>query len=302
MEKTTKAKFIMLIGLPGAGKSTMASKYAVTYSAKIVSSDEIRKELYGDEAIQDNPNKVFELVKRRAISFLQNGENVTCDATNIQRKHRAHLLSALPDCLKIAIVVWAKVEDCVKRDSSRERHVGQDVIERMLRSFQPPYYDEGWDIIKTEYTGDCYTLSDYVQWIDCLHDNPHHNNSVKEHTHNVVNHVTKVCEDNGLPEAMYLLHIVAFLHDTGKRRTKSFVNAHGETTQTAHFYDHHNVSSYYAIGYEPLLGLRERQKNLVVWLVNAHMEPFFNSKYYRGLTGKERKLLDLFHSCDVLGA
>lgn len=297
------SKFIMLIGLPGAGKSTMANTYTRTFSASLLSSDGIRKELYGDETIQDDPDRVFELMRKRTISLLQSGTNVVYDATNLHRKHRKHLLSNLPsDCRKIAVVVWAKVEECIARDNARERTVGTQVIEKMLRGFQPPYFDEGWDEIRLEYTSGKYTANDYIDWIDCPHDNPHHPNTVAEHTHKVVNCVYPVCAENEAPNAAHLLHIVAFLHDIGKKHTKSFVNSKGETTDTAHYYDHHNVGSYYTLGYEPIQGLSVRNRLLVAWLVNAHMEPFFNSRYYRGLDGKEKQMLDLFHLCDVRGA
>ena len=32
------------------------------------------------------------------------------------------------------------------------------------------------------------------------------------------------------------------------------------------------------------------------------MEPFFNSKYYKGLKGIEKDLLDFLHHCDKAGA
>lgn len=51
--------FYMMCGLPGSGKSTQAKKMAEKLNASIFSSDAIRKEKYGDEAIQGNPNKIF---------------------------------------------------------------------------------------------------------------------------------------------------------------------------------------------------------------------------------------------------
>ena len=61
--------FNMLIGLPGSGKSTIAQKIKDEVislnkvEVEIVSSDAIRKELYGNEEIQGDPQKVFTLMK-----------------------------------------------------------------------------------------------------------------------------------------------------------------------------------------------------------------------------------------------
>ena len=50
---TKLPELIVLCGLPGAGKSTYARQYVQEHSeTKIMSSDSIRKELYGDESIQ----------------------------------------------------------------------------------------------------------------------------------------------------------------------------------------------------------------------------------------------------------
>ena len=70
-------KFIMLIGLPGSGKSTWAEKY-ITENANtvLISSDNIRKELFGDENSQEDNNRVFYEMEVRTLNHLNNGVNV----------------------------------------------------------------------------------------------------------------------------------------------------------------------------------------------------------------------------------
>lgn len=87
-------KFYMLCGLPASGKSHYALDLQRIMSNEtnektvIVSSDNIRKELYGDENIQGNPEEVFNLVHERILQSLNNGVNVIYDATNLKRKYR----------------------------------------------------------------------------------------------------------------------------------------------------------------------------------------------------------------------
>jgi predicted kinase len=79
----------MLIGLPGAGKSTLARRLAVIHNpSTIVSSDEIRKHLYGDEAIQGNPAQVFRQARSNLLAALKAGRSVIYDATNINQRFR----------------------------------------------------------------------------------------------------------------------------------------------------------------------------------------------------------------------
>lgn len=296
-------KFTMLIGLPGSGKTEAANKLADNDTI-ILSSDEIRKEFYGNETIQDNPAQIFEEMQRRTIAALKGGKNVVYDATNISRKKRKHLLSSLNlPCEKIARVIWARYETCLERDRNRNRKVGECVIRRMLLNFQPPYYDEGWDKIEFMMNDEPYQRSDYENWLDCEHDNPHHNNTVKEHTLKVMAETTKLWQGRSSQKGIAItLIIAASLHDIGKKFVKDFKNSRGEPSEIAHFYNHQNVGSYFAIGYEETFGLHIKQRALIYWLVNVHMDPFLKTKYSAALPDELSKLLGTFHQCDVAGA
>lgn len=296
-------KFYMLIGLPGSGKTEIANRLADANTI-VLSSDAIRKEFYGDEAVQDNPSKVFEEMQRRTIAALKDRKNVVYDATNISRKKRKHLVSSLSvPCKKVACVIWARYETCLSRDGARNRNVGENVIKRMLMNFQPPYYDEGWDEIRFELNDTPYLRSDYDGWIDCEHDNPHHNNSVKEHTLKVMSEAVKLGQGRSARKGVAItLILAASLHDIGKKFVKGFKNSRGEPSEIAHFYNHQNVGSYFAIGYEETLGLNAKQRALIYWLINVHMDPFLHTKYSAALTDELSELLNIFHSCDVAGA
>ena len=98
------------------------------------------------------------------------------------------------------------------------------------------------------------------------------------------------------------LIITASLHDIGKKFVKAFKNSRGEPSDIAHFYNHHNVGSYFAIGYEETIGLPVKQRALIYWLINVHMDPFLKTKYSAALPDELSKILDTFHQCDVTGA
>ena len=296
--KWSMAKLFVLIGLPGSGKSKIAQRLHCDNAALYLSSDALRKEFYGDESVQDNPEKIFEEMRKRAVAALKVGINVVYDATNISRKKRRHLLSSLGvPCEKIAYVVWARYETCVMRDKDRLRTVGEGVIKRMLKSFQPPYYDEGWDEIRFVLNDDPYTADDYMDWVNCEHDNPHHNNTVKEHSLKVAAEVNNLNGDYDI-----VLLFAALLHDVGKKFVKDFKDSRGNPSEIAHFYNHQNVGSYFAIGHESTLELSVQQRALLYWLINVHMDLFLHTKYCATLPEELSKLLNDFHHCDVKGA
>ena len=59
----------IMIGIPGSGKSSYATKYLLTNNSVYLSSDDIRIELYGFED-QTHNTEVFERMKREMTLML----------------------------------------------------------------------------------------------------------------------------------------------------------------------------------------------------------------------------------------
>lgn len=142
--------FIMLVGVAGSGKSQMANNYHEKYKNSIIlSSDSIRKELYGDEEIQGNPKEVFKIMDARTEKYLKLGLTVIYDATNIDANRRKDLLKRFENIVGSAICIYlnTSLELCIKRQNLRKRKVPELIIRRQYSHLQPPKYDEGWDKI-----------------------------------------------------------------------------------------------------------------------------------------------------------
>lgn len=283
-----RPKFIMLVGIPGSGKSTYAKRISVNKNYIHLSSDGIRAELYGDEATQGNPSVVFDIMHKRTLEALADGNNVIYDATNVTRRDRASIMSKIPKYVETEChIVWAPIETCIERDSKRERTVGKEVIDRMLKRFQAPYYDEGFDSIEI-FRPYNFDMLDYVyiigESIMIPHDNPHHTYSVDKHCNAAGNYLMHT----GNPELIQ----AAYQHDIGKGYTKSFKDAKGNDTEIAHYYQHQCVGAWMSYGmwnYTPY----------IAWLISTHMEPFFKSKYYLNLPPFMKKDIDLLHEADL---
>lgn len=280
---------ILLVGIPGSGKTTYAEKYIKEHSHTIhISSDKIRAELWGDEATQGDNGEVFSLMQQRAVEALNNGMNVIYDSTAVTRKDRAGIIAACPKFAKIEChVVWAPIETCIERDSARKRTVGQEVIDKMLKRFQAPYYDEDIDEIKVifpnKFDADKYWCKCFED-MDIQHDNPHHTLNIWDHCGAAMEHAL-----NNKYE--WDIVFAAIAHDIGKPYVKAFVDSKGNACDTAHYYQHNCVGAWIAYGLE--------YSPFVVWLISTHMEPFFNSKYYNKLPTYLKKQVDLLHEADL---
>lgn len=300
------AKLIMLVGLPGSGKSTYARKLCASERVTLyLSSDKIREELYGDESIQGDPSKVFRIMHARLKNYLKEGHVVVYDATNVTRKNRKSVLDEVKHLCGEGVeahIVWAPYFQCVERDKQRNRTVGEDVIRKFVYRWQSPYYDEGFSKIELVFNYDVgWNRIRYndamIQNMNIDHDNPHHTLNIMEHCAAAESYVFNKFWINEL----CLLEAAAF-HDIGKPFTKGYKTdkVTGKVDYSvAHYYQHDNVGGYFVYGcYDDVEHVKERAIE-VSWLVCNHMQPYFNSNYYKNLEGRMKDLLDKLHEADV---
>jgi putative nucleotidyltransferase with HDIG domain len=242
----------MMIGIPGSGKSTLAKRIAEKDDNTIIlSSDEIRQELYGDESIQDNPAKVFALMHSRTIEALNKGKSVIYDATNISVKSRKGIMQII-ESFKIekeAIIVARPFEDCIKMNNNRKRQVPEYVIQKMYKNFQMPYYFEGFTNIKIEYPNPedkgkygHYNMA-FKKLLNYEQNNKWHPETLGSHLLDVHCRLQslKLTDDDVLCQT-------ALLHDIGKPFTRE---TNKETNQASYF-KHANVGAYMSMFYSKL--------------------------------------------------
>lgn len=149
-------RLFFLMGLPGSGKSTWANALLNEYRDRcLISTDKIRFDLYGDEAIQGHWLQVWQEVERRfikAANQIQQGERSAAiyDATNVVRKQRRDAIAlARKSGFTHLTGIWLDTPLwlCLQQNQQRDRQVPPDVIERMSRRLQgaPPSRLEGFD-------------------------------------------------------------------------------------------------------------------------------------------------------------
>jgi hypothetical protein len=144
-------KLILLIGLPGSGKSTLAKQLLTECpQMRLISTDVIRGQLFGSEAIQGPWLLIWRELERQLQQAITANQGVILDATHAQRKNRREVITLARDCgFSYIIGIWVKtpVWLCLARNQKRLRQVPEDIILRMHRQIRdaPPSLEEGID-------------------------------------------------------------------------------------------------------------------------------------------------------------
>ncbi|MCM1334191.1 MAG: ATP-binding protein, partial [Eubacterium sp.] len=83
---------IMMVGLPGSGKTLLAHDLADKLNAQVFSSDVVRAEVCGESYSSQDNQRVFPILHDRIKGALQKRQNVIYDATNIRARDRKTFL------------------------------------------------------------------------------------------------------------------------------------------------------------------------------------------------------------------
>ena len=142
------AKVIMLIGVPGSGKTTFAHNLSLEKGYKVISSDVIRQTFPGIKE-----NNVFPTVYEMCVNELRNGRDIILDATNITPKVRKRAWDAL-DAFgvkydKVAYYFITDPNKCMERVAIRntlpnERYLPVEVIKGYGEKIIAPAIEEGF--------------------------------------------------------------------------------------------------------------------------------------------------------------
>jgi len=159
----------ILIGPPSSGKSTLAKTLQqFLASTEIISTDQIRKDLYGDPNIQGYWPDIFTQVQNQCHQAITTGKTLIYDATNAKRPWRFNFLrpflDAFPEHSWIGWHLQTPLSTCLIWNRQRKRQVPDDVIQSLHQALQtfPPEPAEGMAIVQAIDPSQDFDLDQYL--------------------------------------------------------------------------------------------------------------------------------------------
>ncbi len=147
----------LLMGLPGAGKSTFARTLHRLTGAEILSSDEARLKLFTQPTFsQDEHDKLYEILDHNLKHLLEKGYSAIYDANLNRRCHREEKYSLASEFDTKVVLWWLQVPS----DLARSRRVNEQnhdllpagetpekMFDRIAQILEAPKDDEPYIVV-----------------------------------------------------------------------------------------------------------------------------------------------------------
>lgn len=155
-----KPTLYLMLGYPGAGKTTAAEHIARLTGAELLSSDKIRLELFPQPSFSaDEHTQLYKEIDKRTQELLSNGKSVIYDANLNRHVHRQEKYHICETTGATPVLIWRKTPRAVAKTRAEDdsRHLlippgetADEMFERIANIIEAPLPDEHPIILEGE--------------------------------------------------------------------------------------------------------------------------------------------------------
>ncbi|HSX08234.1 MAG TPA: ATP-binding protein [Candidatus Saccharimonadales bacterium] len=146
------AKLFLMIGYPGAGKTTTAEMISKITGAVRLSSDEVRFSMFPEPTFsQEEHGLLYRELDSRTEALLRKGVSVIYDANLNRKSHRQEKYDICERTGAVAVALWLRTPRSLAKEraihESRSHFAPKDetlgsMFERITEVFEPPTPEE----------------------------------------------------------------------------------------------------------------------------------------------------------------
>lgn len=153
---TNQPTLFLMIGIPGAGKSTWVHKNC-DRDCVVIALDEIRRSLYGyspsSELYDRLEAETWKIALRETSNVLEAGRNVILDSMALTRDFRRKIIKQLKDSTQrafdaVAVFVDTPLDLALSRNRGRDKFVKENVLRDLAKVLEPPVLAEGFRAVE----------------------------------------------------------------------------------------------------------------------------------------------------------
>lgn len=115
-----KPKLIILMGLPGAGKSYLANWLEKKHKAKVLSGEDMAVKMFGTSRCKAGEySLVYQTIRQQAQKLLKKGFTVVIDGTNLKYEYRKAIYEEVGR--EDTILVYLPIDDKIALERLKKR-------------------------------------------------------------------------------------------------------------------------------------------------------------------------------------
>lgn len=148
-----RPKLYLMLGYPGAGKTTVAENIARLTGAVHLASDRKRLEMFPKpEFTHEEHDALYQAIDEQTKSLLLEGKSVIYDANLNRFIHRQQKYEICKQTNAQAVLVWVRVDKAIaKKRATQDGHndhrrlfgnLDESTFERLVQEIEPPHDDE----------------------------------------------------------------------------------------------------------------------------------------------------------------
>ena len=141
-----KPHAIIMVGIPGSGKSFFASKFARTFSAPFIEESAV-------DQYSDNDEATIHLVEMMIEQATRTKQTIVLEVESASRTHRTALAKALKDVGYMPLFIWVQTDEATaKTRCAKAANLTAQEFAQAKRSFSAPHPQEGALVISGKHT------------------------------------------------------------------------------------------------------------------------------------------------------